>query len=162
MISQEILKEHFDYCDGNLVWKKVINSNCKRYLGKIAGSEKQSGYMCIVLSGKTYYTHRLIFLYHHGFLPKTVDHINGNKKDNRIENLREVTQQQNTFNSIKKSTNTSGIKGISWHKQCKRWRAECCINGKNFYLGLFDSIEEARIYLNKKREELHGEFAKYD
>jgi len=63
----------------------------------------------------------LIFLYHHGYLPKFVDHIDGNKKNNRIENLREATKSQNAMNQKVSTRNTSGIKGVMWHKRDKKW-----------------------------------------
>ena len=161
MVTQEQLKEYFHYSDGTLIWKKTISKNTERLIGKVAGSITDSGYWCVVLERKKYYAHRLIFLYHHGYIPDCIDHINGNKTDNRIENLRESTQQQNCFNANKKSTNTSGVKGISWHKQSKKWRAECCVNYKNHYLGLYDDMSEAISVLEKFRNSSHGEFAKH-
>lgn len=87
-----------------------------------------------------------------------VDHINGNGLDNRRENLRLSTIAQNAFNKGKHSNNTSGYKGVSWNKFAGRWVAQITIDGKNKYLGYFDTPEEAHAAYCAKAKELHGEF----
>lgn len=106
------------------------------------------------------YEHRLIFLYHYGYLPKLVDHINGDPFDNRIENLREATASENGGNRRKINDSlTSKYKGVSLNKTGK-WRAQIVLNYRKLYLGLFDTqIEAAKAY-NKAALELFGEFAK--
>lgn len=74
---------------------------------------------------------------------KFIDHINHNKLDNRKHNLRIVTKQQNAFNMKKPSTNTSGYKGVGFHKQRNKWRARIMVDNKDISLGLYDTIEEA-------------------
>lgn len=87
------------------------------------------------------------------------DHINGNKLDNRKENLRICDHSQNGANT-KTRGNKSGYKGVCWHKQCKKWCACIKQNYKKYYLGLFfDPVEAAKVY-DKKAKELFGEFAK--
>lgn len=87
------------------------------------------------------------------------DHINGNKLDNRKCNLRKATKSQNAMNQRLKSTNKSGIIGVSWDSGTKKWRAQIRLNGKSIYLGICSNKEDAAIIYNNKAKELFGEFA---
>ena len=148
MVTQERLKELFDYQDGALIRRKngrsaVIAMGVKRY-------ERVS------VDGKIQALHRMIYLWNHGHLPKTLDHIDGDRMNNRIENLREATSSQNNQN--RKATSSSGVKGVVWHKQSKKWIASICVNRKSVHLGSFLSIEDAALVANKARQSAHGEF----
>jgi hypothetical protein len=103
--------------------------------------------------------HRLVMGLQYGD-KRQVDHINGNTLDNRRENLRVCTQQQNMQNSKKRRTNTSGYKGVSWHKRDKKYRAQIRKDGKNKSLGCFDTPQEAHQAYCEASQELHGEFAR--
>jgi len=155
--TQELVKKHIRYENGNLYWIDFsIRPTAKT--GPI-GYKCKSGYVTIKFMKKTTTVHRIVFLYHHGYLPKEIDHINGNKSDNRIENLRDATHCQNMMNIKKYSLNTSGYKGVRLHKKAKKWIAEIKQNNKYHYLGLFDCPKKAyEVYCNKALE-LHGEFA---
>jgi len=89
-----------------------------------------------------------------------VDHINGNKMDNRRKNLRVATNQQNAFNQGPRSTNTSGYKGVTWSESRKKYVAQITHNYKRICLGYFDCKHKAAITYNNKAKELHGEFVK--
>lgn len=89
-----------------------------------------------------------------------IDHIDGNKSNNNINNLRWVTHQENQWNKNISSKNTSGIKGVSWYKRDKKWRATINLNTK-IHLGYFDNIEDARLAIELKRNELHGIYANH-
>lgn len=89
---------------------------------------------------------------------KCVDHINNNKTDNNAINLRFATNQENNFNSSICSNNTSGYKGVSWHKQKSKWRARIKINNKSIHIGYFVSLEEAKTARQNKAKELFGEY----
>jgi len=104
---------------------------------------------------------RVIYFMHHNFLPEVIDHINGNKHDNRIENLRAATMRENQYNHRIQAKNTSGIKGVSWSKKYQKWYACMRVNGKNKNLGLYDSIETAKEFLELAREMIHGSFANH-
>ena len=159
-LTVDLLKHLFDYDKetGNLIWK-VSNTN-KQKIGDIAGSlNPKVGYIRVGISGKKYYAHRLIFLYHKGYLPKTIDHINCDKVDNRIENLRAVTASQNQHNRKLNSNNTSGYKGVYYHKPLNKWCAKIRLEYKRMHLGYYKTPEEAAEVVRKAREELHGDFA---
>lgn len=133
----------------------------RRNSGKlVAGAPNGYGRPCVGVSGKMQYLHRVIFLLHHGYLPKYIDHIDGDKTNNRIKNLRGCTHSQNMRNANISKNNTSGLKGVDWKKQDKKWRSRVRVNGKQISLGLFnDKIEAAKAYDSAALEH-HGEFAK--
>lgn len=158
-LTQDVVKELFDYKDGVLIWKKTGTKRQK--IGSEAGFLIHSSYRKVTINGKRFYVHRIIFLWHKGYLPKFVDHINGDAADNRIENLREATKQQNQFNQKIRKTNKSGVKGVCWHKQLKKWNAYIHLNYKKIHLGWFDLLEDAEKAVKKKRKEIHGDFAKH-
>ena len=156
MITQEILKEIFDYQDGYLIWKKKISK--KVVVGRKAGYDRK-GYVNIGVLSKEYPAHSLIYLWHFGEYPKVVDHINRDKKDNRIENLRKATFQQNSANSRIPSHNTSGYKGVCFDKKQNAFMSYITFNGKFKFLGYFKTPEEASDAYFKKAKEFFGEFA---
>ncbi len=88
-----------------------------------------------------------------------IDHINGNSLDNRRENLRIATNAQNLHNRKSNSTNTSGYKGVYWHKPTKKWRAKISVMGKIHYLGQYNTPEEAYAVYCKAATLYFGEFA---
>jgi hypothetical protein len=142
------LRERFTYeaATGRLLWAKRVGKS-HAVIGAQAGCiSTQSGYRLIRFDGKLFLAHRLVWLYVHGALPAAeLDHINGNRDDNRIENLREVTRAQNAQNtSVLWRTNTSGHKGVAFHKQRGKWRASIRRDGKTAHIGLFDNYEQAR------------------
>ena len=143
----------FDYKDGMLFRK----NNRKQ---KNGGKDKE-GYLTIGLYGKNYFMHRLIYLFFHGYLPEIVDHIDGNRANNRIENLRPANSSTNAYNSKLNKNNTSGIKGVAWHKASRKWKASININKKHLYLGTYDTKEEAKKVVEKYRNEHHQQFARH-
>ena len=155
----------FEYRDGKLYWRVPAGgpagSSGVRKVGDLAGGLNRQGYICLKINNTQVKAHRVIFMMHHGFLPGIIDHIDGNKANNRIENLRAVTHLENTLNSKKPSTNRSGIKGVCWHKLKNKWMASCALGGKIYHVGYFDDIQEAAQTVHKFRENLHGSFANH-
>ena len=130
-------------------------------VGKRFGQKDKDGYIVGRFFYKAYKEHRLIWLYHYGVWPDNqLDHINGIRDDNRIENLREATNQQNMFNRKSVKSSTSQYKGVSWNKQLKKWSANYKINSEQIRLGVFsDEIDAANAY-DKATVELHGSYHK--
>jgi hypothetical protein len=125
---------------------------CRRWNSTRSGNRADSisgnGYRQVNVSWdgkkKCLIAHRIVWALTYGVWPiDQIDHINGIRSDNRLSNLRAVTASQNQQNLGKMSNNTSGICGVNWKKDCKKWRAEIQVNGKYFYLGMFPTIEEA-------------------
>lgn len=158
-LTQKLLRELFYYKDGNLYWKNAPSGKIKK--DSIVGTINAHGYRVTKINYKGYRVHRLIYLYHHGYLPDIVDHIDGNKLNNNIENLREVTQTQNQHNRKINKSNTSGIKGVYWHKTKKKWLAGCSHNGKWKNFGPFATKEEAEKTIREFREKIHGIYANH-
>lgn len=136
-----------------------------RNAGKIAGCLDSKGHRQIRLSGdgagRLYSAHRLAFFYVTGVWPsKDIDHINGNRDDNRWCNLREATKSENGANSKLSSRNTTGFKGVSLEKKTGRWNAYIGVGRKHVYVGTFDTPEEAGAAYIQKAQELFGEFAR--
>ena len=118
IITQELALEYFEYHpDGFLIWKKTTSN--RALVGDVAGNMNVLGYIRIGFFTKSIYAHRLIFLFHHGRMPKEVDHINTSKRDNRIENLRCATHSENSKNAGLCKNNTSGHTGICHGTICR-------------------------------------------
>jgi len=110
--------------------------------GKTAGWRHSAGYVSIKIDGAEYLAHRLAWLYAHGEWPEhEVDHINGDRADNRLANLRAVDKQTNSQNQSLRVTNTSGVMGVHQDRRRGGWKAEICFKGKNIYLGNFPSLD---------------------
>lgn len=145
MITQEEVQKHMRYKDGKLFWR--IPTGPRGVVGKEVGCPKENGYRHTRFRGKLRLVHRLIFLYHYGYLPENqIDHINRIRDDNRIENLREVSQSCNLRNSETRTDNTSGIKGVLFHTYHKKWAAQIALNGRNKHLGYHDTKLEAACH----------------
>jgi len=111
--------------------------------GCAAGTYRNNGYFQIGIDGRVYFSHRLAFLVINGYMPGFIDHINGDPSDNRIENLREATKQENQRNTGKCKSNTTGFKGVTWNKQRQKWHARIKLSGKQIHLGYFATPESA-------------------
>ena len=159
MITQEELKKYlrYDTDTGFFIWR--IKPSVQVSEGNVAGTLMNRGYIHIGVLGKAYRAHRLAFLYMTGAWPKEqVDHINGNRIDNRWCNLREATQTENQFNVAIRKDNTSGYKGVSLHKRTGKWAARCGINNKDKWLGIFDTPELAAKAYQEFAKKHHKQF----
>ena len=157
-LTQKDLKELLIYNTetGIFTWRV---SRYRAQIGDVAGHLNKSGYYTIRTGKKHYRVHRLVWLYVYGFEPQVaIDHINGDKSDNRLCNLREANKSQNGMNTDKRVTNTSGFKGVSFHKASGKWVAQAKLNYKHYYLGLYTTPEEASEVYQKFCSKYHGEF----
>lgn len=158
-LSVDLLHELFEYVDGTLVRKA---STGPRALAGTAAGCLDARYVRVEINHKSYRIHRLIFLMHHGYLPKNVDHIDNNSLNNRIENLRGASKSENCWNQGVSLTNTSGYKGVSFSKAAGKWRVQVSQHGKKHWGGHHDTAEEANEAAMALREKLHGEFARHE
>ena len=157
---RESIKDFLDYDpkSGNFVWKVTRNARQAR-VGDIAGRFDSYGYVQIRFKGKSYLAHRLAWFFYYGEFPDgELDHINGNRNDNSIANLRLATRRENTRNTRMRKDNTSGFKGVTFHKKTGKWAAALFINGKTKHLGLFETALLASKEYCRRASELHGEF----
>lgn len=151
--------ECFEYREGRLYWK--ISKRGTKGVGSVAGRFTSRGYLQVHFDGKTYMGHRIIFLLHHGYLPEQVDHINGDTKDNRIENLRAASASQNGQNKKIASNNTSGCKGVNFNKNKNMWMVNLRLHKHRHFLGYYRDKELADLVASSFREKYHGEFCNH-
>lgn len=150
--------KYFIYKDGDLYWS---DNAAYKVRGKLAGFVNKLGYRKIEFNGKKYGAHQIVYAMHNGFIPESIDHINGNKADNRIENLRPATKSENGYNRPVMSHNTSGAKNVAFRKDTGKWRVDMRINGKPKCFGSFDNFEFAELVAMEARNKYHGEFANH-
>jgi hypothetical protein len=155
-LSCEKANELFTYKSGNLFWKVY---KPRRKMGRPVGTLSAKGYLQVGIDGKLYYVHRIVWAMHGKNLAPVLDHINGNKADNRIENLRAATYSQNGMNRGANSNSASGVKGVYWYKNISKWRAVVQLDRRQHHAGYFDTKEEAAAAALALRAKLHGEFA---
>lgn len=143
MVTQERLHELLNYDAETGVFTRRIASGTAK-AGDVAGCERPDGYQYISVDGKQYLAHRLAWLYVHGELPADhTDHIDRDRRNNRISNLRPATVSQNILNSSRSKKNTSGHKGVYWSRVRAKWIAQICVDRKPINLGGFDCIAAA-------------------
>jgi len=142
-LTQERVRELFDYReDGVLVWKVRPSNNTQA--GDVAGVMGSKGYWLLKINRRMYYAHRIVFLWHHGYIPEhDTDHIDRNKCNNRIENLREVSKVCNSRNQARSVRNKSGVKGVCWASLESKWKAHIFTHIGRVHLGYFEDFLEA-------------------
>lgn len=160
-ITLQELKEILEYNPntGVFVWLKSLSNKGKA--GSQAGSLDAYGYRQIMIRGKNYKASHLAWLYTYGVYPTLfIDHINEleGKDSNRIGNLREATNLQNSYNKGVRSTSESGYKCVYRRKDTGKYSAYIKVNGKRESLGCYLTAEEAALAYIKRAEEVHGEF----
>lgn len=146
----------YDQNTGVFRWAKKV-ANCVK-ISQLAGTPSAQGYLRIRIDGQLHMAHRLAWLYVYGKWPeKFLDHIDGDRLNNSIENLRPATASQNQHNKSVGKHNKLGIKGVS--RQGRKFRAMIRTPGKHVTLGLFDTAEEAKQAYDRASAALHGDFA---
>jgi len=156
-MDQQTALRFFEYRDGKLLWK--INPRNQKKIGSEAGTPHNQ-YMRVQINGKGHLLHRLIFLMHHGYLPTIVDHIDGNPSNNKIENLRDATYQQNCLNVKPRKDSKTGVQNVSYHKRWKKWTVHLTIYGKRKCLGYFKDLELAELVAKEARSKFYGDYSR--
>lgn len=169
-LTQELVRRLFEYRDGELYWKTRPRSDFKtdgrhanwnqRYSFQKAGSTA-GPYVNVSINKKRYQAHALIFLWHHGVVPKVIDHINRDRHDNNIENLRSASVTQNLLNSKRSKSNTSGEKNVVWSSQKNKWQVKIGINRKTKSFGFYEDLDLAGLVAYEVRRLYCGEYANH-
>ena len=154
MITQERLKELVDYNPETGVFTSKVKRGNSIWPGKVLGSKDSYGYIQFMLEGRMYRAHRLAWLFMYNEEPEIIDHIDRNKSNNKISNLRPATKEENAQNVELIKTNKSGVRGVSWSSARECWTASIYVNGASEFLGEFDTLEEAA----EARREAEKEF----
>ena len=158
MIDQEYLKSLLHYCPETGIFTRTRTSS-RMVAGEIAGNPNGSGYLRISVANKDYRAHRLAFIWMTGECPEYVDHINGNRSDNRWANLRAATNAENNRNRKPSQGSSSRYLGVTWRRNEKKWAAQIRIEGKQTHLGYFTNERKAAQAYDKAAARYHGEFA---
>lgn len=147
---------------GELFWrlrdptKRYDKSFNTRFGGKKVTYNNGDGYIKVRLDGKLYYAHRVAWLLSYGEWPRgELDHVNGKRSDNKIENLRLVSSSDNKKNMKLRKDSSSGVYGVGWHKQSGKWHPRIKVNGRNKSLGLYESFDDA-VKVRKEAEIKYG------
>jgi hypothetical protein len=160
MLTQELLLELFeyDYITGYVVNRVTRNGTSQK--GNRAGSKEPNGYRRIGLMYNHYGEHQIIWMMVYGWWPDEIDHINGIRDDNRLYNLREVTRSQNRTNS-NCGYGKSGLYGAHWIERIEKWHSRIVVEGRQIYLGSFNTAQEAHEKAVIASKEYHGEYTSY-
>jgi hypothetical protein len=161
MLSHRRLLEVLKYDPETGIFRWAMDRRGVR-AGVIVGNKPTTvGYGAIRIDGRLYLSHRLAWFYvHRKWPPDQIDHINMDRIDNKISNLREATLAQNRMNESIKRSNTSGFKGVSWNKEKRKWEARIGHNRKSYFVGYFDTAVAAHEAWKKQALVRHGPFAR--
>lgn len=145
------------------IFTRIASKNRPWNIGQRAGATAATGYRSIFINGSYYLEHRIAWVLVYGDIANglTIDHINGDKADNRICNLRLATDCQNSYYRSRQSNNNSGFKGV-YQRENGKYRATITVNKKTKNLGTFDTKEEAYAIYCEAARRLHGEFARLE
>jgi hypothetical protein len=160
-LAHKRLKELLFYDPETGLFTRLVRTSNNIKIGDVAGTKLNTGYISISIDGQYCLAHRLAWFYINGAWPKDqIDHINLDRADNRIANLREASNGQNMANGSKRADNKSGAKGVCWCPKRKKWRASLQLNSKHVYLGRYSTLEEAAAAYRKAATEYRGEYAR--
>jgi len=155
LITKNMVQEYLEYKNGHLYWKKLTSSKSRIKIGSRFGAN-DNGYIKGTILGKTAREHQLVFLLHNGYIPKLIDHIDQDRSNNSISNLRDTSYHTNRVNCKRNSNNTSGFKGVSFNKQYNKYETAINYNGKRKFLGRFDTAKEANTVYQNAAYSLHS------
>lgn len=147
-------KDRLNYSDGKLYWSN--HEKNKGFKGKVCGGKNSCGYVVFRMEGKLYYSHRVIYSMFVGDVSGGfIDHINGDRSDNRLENLRLVSRGENNKNSTISKTNKSGVTGVHFDKGTSKFRVQISLKNKTKHIGVYSDFNQA-VKARKKAEEKYG------
>jgi len=157
----DLLSKHLrlDLETGQL-FRRVKTSNSVK-VGALVGSPTRCGYLMVCVQNQKHLAHRLVWVLRYGVWPEhQIDHINGDRSDNRPDNLRLATNQENQMNRKLSCSNKSGFKGVCWNEAGGNWRSYITVNRKRIHLGVYKELADAAESYEKAAIYYFGEFAR--
>lgn len=156
-LTAERLRErvNYDAATGIVTLRKPPIKGSGAPIGGALGSRNSKGYLEVHLDGRKYLVHRLVWLYVYGEWPDSIDHINHVRNDNRLGNLRNIPGRENQKNMKRSASNSSGVMGVSWSEQRKKWEVYITSKRKRAGIGRFSDFFEA-VCARKSAERRHG------
>jgi hypothetical protein len=162
-IDQTVLKLLFNYDPETGILSRKVRTTNSIQVGNIAGTTpKHNLPNKVSVNNRLYKTHRVIWLWFYGELPEMLDHIDHDKNNNRISNLRPASKVANSLNRKVNSHNTSGFKGVGWSNQMNKWFAKLKIAGRQKVIGFYTDRYDAACAYNYGAQLYYGEFAYYN
>lgn len=142
-ITQSELKDMFDYdYENGFLIRKTFRNGCP-YNRPCGNKPTCNGYGYVDINGKMFYSHQVIWLFVKGTYALELDHIDRNRINNRIENLREVSRSENNHNHPLQKNNSSGFPGVHWNKKANKYHVRIKVNNKNKHIGYYLNLDEA-------------------
>lgn len=158
-IDPDYLRYLFKYKDGHLYWRDTPGRAA--FKSKKAGRSTPYGYISIEIDGIPHQAHRLVWIYHFGTTKKFIDHIDGNRSNNKIDNLRLCDRFENAHNRKRCKRNKTGVKGVRVRPDNGRYEVRIAVRNKRLVLGSYDDLELAELVMVMAREKYHGSFANH-
>jgi HNH endonuclease len=160
-LTQEEAHRLFEYKDGVLLWKvrPAMRSRIGDEVGGTNGTKNP--YLRGRYKEHRFLVHQVIFLMQYGYVPKVIDHIDGNIHNNRIENLREVTKLQNSHNCKKRKNNTTGVPNVYWYAKTNSYFVKVMANRKTAFSGYFKDLELAELVASEARTKFHDGYNRF-
>jgi len=160
--SQDRLNELFEASGPDLIAR--VSRGCVR-CGSVCGYMRKDGYVRVKVDGALVMAHRIVWKMFNGDEPDFIDHINGVRSDNRIDNLRAATKAINSLNESLRADSQSGFVGVSWHtptdrRKTPKWVAKIARGGESLHIGYFHDLKLAVLAYNVECERIHGEYGK--
>jgi hypothetical protein len=160
-LTQEEAHRLFEYKDGDLFWK-IRPAMCMRIGSKVGGTNgAKQPYLRSRYKDQRFMVHQIVFLMHKGYLPKIIDHIDGNIQNNSIENLRDATKSENAINKKIRKDSCTGVKNVSYHKPTGKYKVCVTVNKKRTHIGSYDDLEFAELVSLEAQNKFYGTFASY-
>jgi hypothetical protein len=152
------LNQRFELKNGSLHWKTNRQSSL---IGTRAGADHIKGYRQVNYGGKLYLEHQLVWAMYYGYFPQQLDHLDGNKQNNDIKNLRECTNSENQKNTKTRTTSKSGVKNVHWVSRDKKWTVQMYVDGVKRSFGNYYDIDYAKFVATFIRNKYFGEWANH-
>lgn len=160
-MNKDYLNRVFKYSpsdDDSRPLVRAVTTNARAKKGDRPGYMDPRGYVTVYVDGRKEYMHRVVYCFFNDLGFDEIDHIDRNKRNNLIENLRDSDRFENGVNLPIRSNNTSGCSGVHFSKKYKKWQVRVRVKGKRLYFGSFDKFEDAVKVRNETVDKYHKGF----